>query len=108
MRPEFETFLARLYTDAALRARVLADPRGEGARSQLTRDECDALERLDRVGLELSAKSFAHKRALKERIVRTSLFSVLTFVFSFRFVHGLIGQSFPAGLGKGRTQSVQM
>jgi hypothetical protein len=65
MRPEFETFLARLYTDAALRARVLADPRAEGERSRLTPDECDALERIDRAGLELSARSFARKRALK-------------------------------------------
>ena len=66
MRPEFETFLARLYTDAPLRARFLADPRARGGAHQLTAEECDALERIDRVGLELSARSFAHKRALKE------------------------------------------
>jgi len=65
MRPEFETFLARLYTEASLRTRFIADPRGEGERSGLTADECEALERLDRVGLELSARSFAHKRTLK-------------------------------------------
>ena len=66
MRPEFETFLARLYTDAPLRARFLADPRAETARHQLTAEECEALARIDRVGLELSARSFAHKRALKK------------------------------------------
>ena len=66
MRPEFETFLARLYTDAPLRARFLADPRAEAERHQLTADECDALARIDRVGLEMSARSFAHKRTLKE------------------------------------------
>ncbi len=66
MRPEFEAFLARLYTDEPLRARFLADPRAESARHQLTAEECDALERIDRVGLELSARSFAHKRALKK------------------------------------------
>jgi len=65
MRPEFETFLARLYTDASVRTRFIADPRGEGERSGLTSDECDALERIDRIGLELSAQSFAHKRTLK-------------------------------------------
>lgn len=65
MRPEFETFLARLYTDAQLRARFLADPRTEAERHRLTQEECDALERIDRAGLEMSARSFAHKRAMK-------------------------------------------
>jgi len=65
MRPEFETFLARLYTDAQLRERFLADPRSEAQRHQMTVEECAALERIDRVGLELSARSFAHKRTLK-------------------------------------------
>jgi hypothetical protein len=64
VRPEFETFLARLYTDAQLRSRFLTDPRGEAERHQLTTDECSDLERIDRAGLELSARSFAHKRAL--------------------------------------------
>ena len=65
MRPEFETFLARLYTDPPLRARFLAGPREEAERQGLTVEECAALERIDRVGLELSARSFAHKRTLK-------------------------------------------
>jgi hypothetical protein len=67
MRPEFETFLARLYTDAPLRARFLAHPRAEAERHQLNAEECDELERIDRVGLEMSARSFAHKRTLKAR-----------------------------------------
>jgi hypothetical protein len=71
MRPEFETFLARLYTDAPLRARFLADPRAEAKRQGLSDEECQALERIDRIGLELSARSFAHKRALKVRRSRT-------------------------------------
>ena len=45
--------------------RFLAAPREEGERQGLTVEECAALERIDRVGLELSARSFAHKRALK-------------------------------------------
>ena len=65
MRSEFETFLARLYTDTPLRARFLAAPREEAERHGLTVEECAALERIDRVGLELSARSFAHKRTLK-------------------------------------------
>jgi hypothetical protein len=67
MRPEFEVFLARLYTDAPMRARFLADPRAEGERCRLTADECAALERIDRVGLELSARGFARKKAMKSR-----------------------------------------
>ena len=71
MRRDFETFLARLYTDAQLRARFLADPRAEAERHRLTDEECQALERIDRIGLELSARSFAHKRALKAKRSRT-------------------------------------
>jgi hypothetical protein len=66
MRPEFEAFLARLYTDAEVRGRFLADARGEAARAGMTAAECDALERIDRRGLELAARSFAHKRARKK------------------------------------------
>jgi hypothetical protein len=58
MRPEFETFLARLYTDAALRSRFLTAPRAEAERCGLTDEECAALERIDRAGLELAARSF--------------------------------------------------
>jgi hypothetical protein len=65
MRAEFESFLVRLYTDAALRARFLDNPRAEAQRHRLTSDECEALERIDRVGLELAAHSFARKRAIK-------------------------------------------
>jgi hypothetical protein len=67
VRPEFEVFLARLYTDAALRTRFLANPREEAERNRLTAGECAALERIDRVGLELASRSFAHKRTLKNR-----------------------------------------
>lgn len=73
MRPEFEAFLARLYTDAHLRARFLANPRAEAERQRLTDEECRALERIDSTGLKLSARSFAHKRALKARRSRTRL-----------------------------------
>jgi hypothetical protein len=68
MRPEFETFLARLYTDATLRARFLANARGEAERHELTPDECDALELIDRKGLEMAARGFAEKRALKRSV----------------------------------------
>jgi hypothetical protein len=54
MTPAFESFLARLYVDRDARARFLADPRGEAASA--------AALAIDRVGLELAAASFAHKR----------------------------------------------
>ena len=64
MSPAFEAFLARLYVDADARAAFLADPRA--AARGLAPDEVAALQRIDRVGLELAAASFAHKRAHKE------------------------------------------
>ena len=70
MRPEFETFLARLYTDIRLRDRFLAAPRDEAARQGLTPEECVALEGIDRTGLEMAARSFAHKRTLKASVRR--------------------------------------
>jgi len=65
MRLEFETFLARLYTSAPLRARFLAAPRAEAERYGLTAEECVALEQIDRTGLEMASRSFAHRRTLK-------------------------------------------
>lgn len=60
-----EDFLARIYVDAAARARFLANPRAEAACSGLQEWQCRALERVDRVGLEMAARSFANKRARK-------------------------------------------
>jgi hypothetical protein len=70
MRREFEVFLARLYTDGPLRTRFLAAPRLEAERHGLTAEECAALEEIDRAGLELAARSYAHKRALTEGSAR--------------------------------------
>ncbi|WP_395021713.1 hypothetical protein [Dongia sp.] len=58
-----ESYLARLYTDAAARARFTADPEGEAAQAGLSAPECAALAACDRVGLEMAAESFGHKRA---------------------------------------------
>jgi len=60
--PALETFLARLYTDAALRARFMADPGGEAAQAGLPEADCKALQACDRVGLEMAAESFGRKR----------------------------------------------
>ena len=62
MRPEFEAFLARLYTDADERERFLANRRGVAEQAGLQPHECRALDAIDRVGLELAARSFARKR----------------------------------------------
>jgi len=60
-----EAFLARLYTDAELRARFLADPAGEARRAGLDAATAERLVAIDRAGLELAAASFAAKREKK-------------------------------------------
>ena len=59
----FEAFLAELYTDTDARRRFLADPRGRARDAGLDDAEIEALVAIDRIGLELAARSFAHKRA---------------------------------------------
>jgi len=58
-----ESYLALIYTDAAARARFNADPAGEARLAGLSGEESAALARCDRVGLEMAAASFGHKRA---------------------------------------------
>jgi hypothetical protein len=62
-----ESLLARLYTDDELRLRFIADPRAIAAAAGLDAAEAEALERIDRVGLELAAESYARKRASHAR-----------------------------------------
>jgi len=58
----FEAFLAKIYVDEKARARFLADPAYEAAKAGLTPLEVEAVERIDRVGLDLISKSLARKR----------------------------------------------
>lgn len=58
-----ERFLARLYTDAAARQRFNVDPEDEAMRAGLSAAECQSMAACDRVGLEMAAESFGHKRA---------------------------------------------
>jgi hypothetical protein len=58
----FEAFLAKLYVDERARAQFLADPRGEAVKAGLTAQEVEAVEKIDRVGLELFARSLERKR----------------------------------------------
>jgi uncharacterized protein (UPF0276 family) len=60
-----ERFLVRLYTDEPTRRGFLRSPELFAARAGLESDVSKALVGLDRVGLELAAQSFAHKRERK-------------------------------------------
>ena len=60
--PAFEGFLARLYVDAAFRARFLADPETEARRAGLSCGDREKLKSIDRTGLEMAAKSYEMKR----------------------------------------------
>lgn len=62
-----EQFLAKIHVDSEARARFLKAPRAEAARAGLPEDECVALENIDRVGLEMAARSYARKRARKTK-----------------------------------------
>jgi hypothetical protein len=62
-----ETLLARLYVEPATRAAFLADPRAVATAAGLAPEEGRALADVDRVGLELAARSFATKRAWAPR-----------------------------------------
>jgi hypothetical protein len=57
-----EAYLVRLYTDAELRERFLANPRLEAQRAGLSATEIAALANIDTVGLRMAAHSFARKR----------------------------------------------
>ena len=63
--PKMEKFLATLYVDAKARARFLEAPREEAARAGLNPEQCEALVKIDRVGLEMAAHSFTRKRQKK-------------------------------------------
>lgn len=65
--PAFEGFLARLYVDAAFRARFLRDPEGTARDAGLGAADRAALKAIDRVGLEMAAKSYELKRTKTRR-----------------------------------------
>ena len=60
--PKLEKFLASLYVDPDLRARFLNGPKELAARAGLNPAQCSALEKIDRVGLQMAARSFERKR----------------------------------------------
>jgi hypothetical protein len=62
MSARFEAFLARIYVDADARARFLAAPRAAATAAKLSPQEIDAAEKIDRLGLHMTANSLRHKR----------------------------------------------
>lgn len=61
--PALETYLARLYTDDALRHAFLLAPRAQALLHGLSAREADAMAAIDRVGLQMAAASYRAKRA---------------------------------------------
>lgn len=57
-----EAFLAKIYVDEDSRERFLADPRGEATKAGLNERETEAVEKIDRAGLALTAQSLQKKR----------------------------------------------
>ena len=62
MSVKLEAFLAKIYVDAEARGKFLANPRTEATSAGLTPEETDAVEKIDRTGLEMTARSLTHKR----------------------------------------------
>ncbi|MGK5047785.1 hypothetical protein ACQ4WP_18095 [Janthinobacterium sp. GB4P2] len=58
-----ETYLARLYTDDALRHAFLREPRAQALLHGLSQQEADAMAAIDRIGLQMAAASYRAKRA---------------------------------------------
>ncbi len=69
--PNFEHFLAKLYTDDAFRARFLRDPEETAASQKLTKEQTEALAKIDQIGLAFAARSFAAKRRSKAAVKPT-------------------------------------
>lgn len=62
-----ESFLARLYTDDALRRDFLAQPQAVARAAGLDEATTEQLVAIDREGLQLAADSYARKRAAHAR-----------------------------------------
>ena len=67
-----EALLARLFVDEALRARFEREPRRVGEEFGLDEASLAVLANTDWVGLDLAAKSYAHKRAGRAKAKRNN------------------------------------
>jgi len=59
---KLEAFLARIYVDEKSRAAFLKNPDVEARRAGLSSEQCEALNQIDHVGLELMAASVERKK----------------------------------------------
>jgi hypothetical protein len=66
-----EDYLARLYTDAAVREKFLMDPAAAARDAGLSASDTAALRNIDIAGLKMAAASYAHKREQHRRPRRT-------------------------------------
>lgn len=57
-----EAFLAKIYVDEDSRERFLVNPHGEAVKAGLNEREIEAVEKIDRAGLILTAQSLQKKR----------------------------------------------
>lgn len=62
MSANLESFLARLYTDAAARSAFLADPVSMARAAGLSEADAADMSDVDRPGLRMAAASYANKR----------------------------------------------
>jgi hypothetical protein len=63
--PRFEAFLARLYSEAAFLDRFLAAPESAMSEAGLDAREREAAIAIERVGLQMAARSYAAKRSAR-------------------------------------------
>ena len=61
--PALETYLARLYTDDAVREAFLLAPHAQALLHGLSPQEAEAMAAMDRIGLQMAAASYRAKRA---------------------------------------------
>lgn len=73
--PEFEAFLARLYTENDLRQQFLVNPAETARAAGLTNAQCVALAAIDREGLETASLSYAAKRKKSLRLNKRGKFT---------------------------------
>jgi hypothetical protein len=65
--PVVEAFLARLYTESALRREFVESPVAVSLRAGLTEEEAVEMAAIDMRALEIAADSYAHKREGRRR-----------------------------------------
>ncbi|MGK5075595.1 hypothetical protein [Janthinobacterium sp. ZB1P44] len=61
--PALETYLARLYTDDAVREAFLLAPHAQALLHGLSPQEAEAMAAMDRIGLQMAVASYRAKRA---------------------------------------------